>query len=167
MPSMIGTALNVAGILVGGLAGLARRKPLSPANESFFKVALGAFTVFYGLRLTWMSLNGSFPQDTQATPHRRARFDAGEDDRAIAAPPEDVQPPGPGRAGTHCGGQTRRPEPVERGLQDLRRALLCRAAGHPRIGPGRLVRVLLSPGREGGDGWPGHDGLRLGCSAGG
>jgi uncharacterized membrane protein YqgA involved in biofilm formation len=59
---MIGTALNVAGILIGGLVGLTRRKPLSPARESFFKVALGAFTVFYGLRLTWVSLNGSFPQ---------------------------------------------------------------------------------------------------------
>ncbi|MGD0259772.1 MAG: DUF554 family protein [Verrucomicrobiota bacterium] len=59
---MIGTALNVAGILVGGLVGLARRQPLSPAQESFVKVALGAFTVFYGLQLTWISLNGSFPQ---------------------------------------------------------------------------------------------------------
>jgi len=59
---MIGTALNVAGILIGGVAGLARRKPLSPARESFVKVSLGAFTVFYGLRLTWISLNGSFPQ---------------------------------------------------------------------------------------------------------
>ena len=59
---MIGTALNVAGILIGGVAGLVRRKPLSPANESFFKVALGVFTVFYGLRLTWMSVNGTFLQ---------------------------------------------------------------------------------------------------------
>ncbi len=59
---MIGTALNVAGILIGGLVGLARRKPLSPANESFFKVALGVFTVFYGLRLTWLSVNGTFLQ---------------------------------------------------------------------------------------------------------
>jgi uncharacterized protein len=59
---MIGTVLNVAGILIGGIVGLARRKPLSPAHESFFKVGLGVFTVFYGLRLTWMSLNGSFVQ---------------------------------------------------------------------------------------------------------
>jgi hypothetical protein len=59
---MIGTALNVAGILIGGLTGLVRRKPLSPANESFFKVGLGVFTVFYGLRLTWISVNGSFLQ---------------------------------------------------------------------------------------------------------
>ena len=62
MPGMIGTALNVAGILIGGLVGLTRRKPLAPAHESFFKVVLGVFTVFYGLRLTWISLNGTFLQ---------------------------------------------------------------------------------------------------------
>lgn len=59
---MIGTALNVAGILLGGAIGLARRKPFSPARESFFKVALGVFAIFYGLRLTWTSLNGSLWQ---------------------------------------------------------------------------------------------------------
>jgi uncharacterized protein len=59
---MIGTILNVGGILVGGAVGLARRKPLSRANESFFRVALAAFTVYYGLRLTWLSLSGSFAQ---------------------------------------------------------------------------------------------------------
>src|SRR6267378_5195827 len=59
---MIGTALNVAGILLGGMAGLLRRRPLSPAQESFFKVMLGAFTVFYGLRLTWISVSGSVLQ---------------------------------------------------------------------------------------------------------
>src|SRR5437867_5458967 len=59
---MIGTILNVAGILIGGTLGLTREKPLSAANESFFKVTLGAFTVFYGLRLSWLSLKGSFPQ---------------------------------------------------------------------------------------------------------
>lgn len=56
---MIGTILNVAGILIGGLLGLARRKPLSAASETYFKVVLGAFTVFYGLRLTWISISGS------------------------------------------------------------------------------------------------------------
>lgn len=59
---MIGTLLNVAGILAGGSVGLARRQGLSPATESFFKVTLSAFTVFYGLRLTWLSLNGSLVQ---------------------------------------------------------------------------------------------------------
>lgn len=58
---LLGTILNVLGILLGGVLGLTRRKPLSPATESFFKVTLGAFTVFYGLRLTWLSLGGSFP----------------------------------------------------------------------------------------------------------
>jgi hypothetical protein len=55
---MLGTALNVAGILLGGFAGSLRRQPLSQSQESFFKVLLGAFTVFYGLRLTWTSLSG-------------------------------------------------------------------------------------------------------------
>jgi uncharacterized membrane protein YqgA involved in biofilm formation len=58
-PMLIGTLLNVAGILIGGIIGLIRRKPLSVAQESWFKIALGAFTVFYGLRLTWSSIEGS------------------------------------------------------------------------------------------------------------
>lgn len=58
-PMLVGTLLNVAGILIGGIFGIIRRKPLSLAQESWFKVALGAFTVFYGLRLTWSSLSGS------------------------------------------------------------------------------------------------------------
>lgn len=56
---MIGTLLNVAGIFIGGVIGLARKKALPAQVESFFRVALAAFTVFSGLRLTWMSLNGS------------------------------------------------------------------------------------------------------------
>jgi uncharacterized protein len=57
-----GTGLNVIGILAGGIVGLVRRKALSPPTESFFKVALGVFTVFYGLRLTCLSLDWSFPR---------------------------------------------------------------------------------------------------------
>ncbi len=59
---MLGTFLNAVGILVGGAAGLIRRKPLSSASESYFKVTLAALTVFYGLRLVWLSINGSFLQ---------------------------------------------------------------------------------------------------------
>jgi len=59
---MIGAALNVVGILIGGSVGLTGRKPLTAAHESYVKVTLGAFTVFYGLRLTWLSLNGSLLQ---------------------------------------------------------------------------------------------------------
>lgn len=56
---MIGVAINAIGIVVGGIAGLTRKKPLTAANESFFKVAMGAATVFLGLQLTWQNLNGS------------------------------------------------------------------------------------------------------------
>src|ERR1051325_1539573 len=59
---MIGATLNAAGILVGGIAGLKRARPLSAPQEAFFKVALGVFSVYYGLQLTWRSLNGSFLQ---------------------------------------------------------------------------------------------------------
>jgi len=55
-----GAILNAAGIVAGGLFGLARRTPLSPQVQAFFKLALGLATVFYGLRLTWLSVNGPF-----------------------------------------------------------------------------------------------------------
>jgi|ERR1044071_1149119 uncharacterized membrane protein YqgA involved in biofilm formation len=56
---MIGTILNTVGILLGGIVGVIRSTPLSASTESFWKVTLGAFTVYYGLRLTWISLSGS------------------------------------------------------------------------------------------------------------
>jgi uncharacterized protein len=58
--AVVGTWLNVAGIVTGGLFALFWKKPLSMANQSFFKILLGAFTVFCGLRLTWISsFNGT------------------------------------------------------------------------------------------------------------
>src|SRR2546421_469458 len=62
MTAMIGTIVNAAGILLGGLLGLTRKRALPAASEAFFKVAVGAFIVFYGIRLTWLSINGSFGQ---------------------------------------------------------------------------------------------------------
>ncbi len=59
---MLGTILNVLGILIGGVAGLGRRTGLSAANEARVQVVLAALTVFFGLRLTWLSVNGSFGQ---------------------------------------------------------------------------------------------------------
>lgn len=59
---MIGTLLNVAGIVLGGVTGLVRKTPLSLSRQFFFKTALGAFTVYYGLHLTWISVNGPFLQ---------------------------------------------------------------------------------------------------------
>ena len=57
---MTGAILNAAGILVGSLIGLARTTPLSAQTQAFFKVALGVSTIYYGLRLTWLSIGGTF-----------------------------------------------------------------------------------------------------------
>lgn len=57
---MIGAFLNALGILAGALFGLARRQPVTARTQAFFKSALGAFTVFYGLRLVYESVHGSF-----------------------------------------------------------------------------------------------------------
>jgi hypothetical protein len=57
---VIGAFLNATGILLGGLFGLVRRAPLSARAHFFFRNALGAFTVFFALRLVWLSVNGTF-----------------------------------------------------------------------------------------------------------
>ena len=56
---MTGAILNATGILIGSFIGLARSAPLSAQTQAFFKLALGVFSIFFGLRLTWMSVNGS------------------------------------------------------------------------------------------------------------
>lgn len=56
---MLGTILNVAAIVAGGLAGLIVKKQPSAATQSFLKAVLGAFTVFFGLRLVVLSVGGS------------------------------------------------------------------------------------------------------------
>src|SRR3954470_3653445 len=62
VPLMFGTFVNAAGILLGGLIGLARKRALPASSEAFFKVVVGAFITIYGLRLTWLSISGSFYQ---------------------------------------------------------------------------------------------------------
>lgn len=57
---MLGTIINVAAIVVGGLAGLFVKRQPSASTQFYFKIALGAFTVYFGLRLTWLSFGGSF-----------------------------------------------------------------------------------------------------------
>jgi uncharacterized membrane protein YqgA involved in biofilm formation len=58
---VIGAFLNALGILLGALFGLAAREPMSARTQNFFKSALGAFTVFYGLRLVYENVHGTFP----------------------------------------------------------------------------------------------------------
>ena len=57
---MTGAFLNAIGILLGGLWGLALRKPLSLRAQVFFRSALGLSTVLFGLRLVWLNLGGTF-----------------------------------------------------------------------------------------------------------
>ena len=60
--AVLGTILNAGAIAAGGLAGLTIKKQPSAATQSFFKTVLGALTVYVGLRLTWLSISGSFGQ---------------------------------------------------------------------------------------------------------
>ena len=57
---MTGAFLNALGILLGGLFGLALRRPLSVRVQLFARSALGVLMVFFGLRLIWSGLNGTF-----------------------------------------------------------------------------------------------------------
>ena len=57
---MIGSFLNALGILAGALHGCTARQPLSPRVQHFFKTALGAFTVWFGLRLISENVHGTF-----------------------------------------------------------------------------------------------------------
>jgi hypothetical protein len=56
---MLGTILNAAGILIGGIVGLVITRQPSPATQFAAKGLMGVGTVFIGLRLTWLNLNGS------------------------------------------------------------------------------------------------------------
>jgi len=55
-----GAFLNAIGILLGAILGLAQRAPLSARAQDFFRRALGAATIFFGLRLVWLHVNGTF-----------------------------------------------------------------------------------------------------------
>jgi uncharacterized membrane protein YqgA involved in biofilm formation len=55
-----GAFLNAIGILSGGLLGLVRPTPLSTRTQDMFRRALGTLTIFLGLRLVWLGVNGTF-----------------------------------------------------------------------------------------------------------
>ena len=48
--------------MAGGAFGLLWKKSLSATNQQFIKIVLGALTILCGLRLTWVSVNGTFLQ---------------------------------------------------------------------------------------------------------
>jgi len=57
---MIGTILNAAGILLGGILGMVLRRQLTPPTQIALKGMLGVLVVFVGLKTTWTSLGGGF-----------------------------------------------------------------------------------------------------------
>jgi uncharacterized membrane protein YqgA involved in biofilm formation len=57
---VIGTIVNATAILAGGLFGLARKRGLSRGQEAWLKILIGSSMVYYGLRLAWDSIGGSF-----------------------------------------------------------------------------------------------------------
>jgi len=59
---IIGTIINAAAILLGAVVGLVRKTPMTGENQTFFKVGLGLAAVVFGLRLTVVSLHGSWNQ---------------------------------------------------------------------------------------------------------
>ena len=57
---MTGAIINAIGIVLGGVWALAIRKGIPGRYQFVLKVALGVYTCWFGLRLTWVSLNGSW-----------------------------------------------------------------------------------------------------------
>lgn len=56
----IGTLLNAAGILIGGVLGLTIGRQLSLARQKLIKSILGILIVYVGLKMTWDSIHGGF-----------------------------------------------------------------------------------------------------------
>ena len=54
-----GAIINAAAIVIGGIIGLVRPQPLSAQTQAFFKVTLGVACMYFGLRLTFLSVGGS------------------------------------------------------------------------------------------------------------
>jgi hypothetical protein len=59
---MTGALINALGIVAGGVCGLAAGKPIPPPCPLALKIMLGVYMVWFGLKLSWVSLNGSFRQ---------------------------------------------------------------------------------------------------------
>jgi uncharacterized membrane protein YqgA involved in biofilm formation len=55
---LFGTLLNAAGILLGGILGLALRRQFKPNTQILLKNLLGLLVIWVGLSTTWKSLGG-------------------------------------------------------------------------------------------------------------
>src|SRR6185436_11520749 len=60
--NMIGTIINGAAIVVGGVTGLTVGKQLSRETQNYIKMVLGVLVVWVGMTTIWKSINGSFGQ---------------------------------------------------------------------------------------------------------
>ncbi len=60
MPIPTGAFINAIGILLGAFVGLSWRKAPSLRTQLFFRNVIGAFTFFLGVRLIYLSLDGTF-----------------------------------------------------------------------------------------------------------
>lgn len=56
---MIGAIINAIGIVAGGVTALIARKPIPVRLQSALRTSLGAALVWYGIKLTWTSINGT------------------------------------------------------------------------------------------------------------
>lgn len=61
----LGTLLNVAAILVGGVVGLAATRQLKASTQQWIKVVMGACTVWIGISMIWQGLHGPFKRCLQ------------------------------------------------------------------------------------------------------
>jgi uncharacterized membrane protein YqgA involved in biofilm formation len=56
----LGTIINAAAILLGGLLGLTVGRQLSMRRQMLIKTLLGVFTVYVGLKMFWENIGGTF-----------------------------------------------------------------------------------------------------------
>jgi len=57
---VIGTLVNVAAILAGGIAGMSLHREPSPRHQFFLKTVLGVLSIYTGFRMLWQSIGGTF-----------------------------------------------------------------------------------------------------------
>jgi uncharacterized membrane protein YqgA involved in biofilm formation len=60
---LVGTILNALGIVIGGIWGLLTARQFSPSAQIACRGIMGILTVFIGLRITLLSLGGTFLQN--------------------------------------------------------------------------------------------------------